>query len=67
MHTRISTKHFWSVQDLVCVYISVVHKPSHMHVPPIHMCISAELSEMRLNTLLGVMTANAFGLQRHNT
>ena len=27
------------------------------------MCISAELSAMRLNTLLGVMTAKALGLQ----
>ena len=34
-----------------------------MYISPIHMCISAELSAMRLNTLLGVMTAKALGLQ----
>ena len=34
-----------------------------VNIPPIHMCISAELSAMRLNTLLGVMTAKALGLQ----
>ena len=33
------------------------------YLPTIHMCISAELSAMRLNTLLGVMTAKALGLK----
>ena len=36
-------------------------------LPPIHMCISAEPSAMRLKTLLGVITANALGLEKHKT
>lgn len=32
--------------------------------PPIHMCISAELSATRLNTRVAVITAKVFGLMR---
>ena len=45
-------------------YSSFVYRYCNvMCIPPIHMCISAELSAMRLNTLLGVITANALGLE----
>ena len=46
------------------IYMGILYYDT---LPPIHMCISAELSAIRLNTLLGVITANAFGLQRYMT